>query len=129
VDTAVLAEIPLFAQMSEEDRKRFAGVCVELEVDAGRTVVAEGDFGYAMFAIKDGTADVMQDGAVLCTIGPGEVFGEVAVLFGGVRTATVVAKTPLRLITVMNGEVHRLERQAPEVGAALRAKMAECLRA
>jgi CRP-like cAMP-binding protein len=122
-----LAEIPIFASMTDEERSHFADVCMELEIDAGDTVVAEGDFGYAMFAIKEGTADVVQNGSVLRTIGPGEVFGEVAVLFGGVRTATVVAKTPLRLITVMNREVSRLERQSPEVGAQLRAKIADCL--
>ena len=48
----------------------------------------EGDFGYGMFAITSGTADVIIDGAVVRTLGPGDIFGEIAVLSGGRRTAT-----------------------------------------
>ena len=80
-----------------------------------------------MFAITAGTADVLQNGAVIRTLRPGEVFGEIAVLSGGRRTATVVAKTPMQLVTVLNRDVWRLEREAPAVGAALRARIAEHL--
>ena len=127
MNAGALATIPLFADMSEEDRDRVAGVCSDLEVDAGQTLVTEGDFGYAMFAIAEGTADVVQDETVLRTLGPGDVFGEIAFLSGGRRTATVVANTPMRLITVMNRDVWRLELEVPDVGAALRATIARCL--
>ena len=127
MDSAVLATIPLFADMSLEERDRVAQVCDEIEVGAGETLVTQGDFGFAMFAIADGTAEVVQNGTVLRTLGPGDVFGEIAILSGGRRTATVVATTPMRLVTVMNRDVWRLEREAPEVGAALRATIARCL--
>ncbi len=64
---------------------------------------------------------------VLRTLGPGDVFGEIAVLSGGRRTATVVAKTPMQLITVLNRDLWRLKRDLPEVGAALRTRIAEHL--
>jgi CRP/FNR family transcriptional regulator, cyclic AMP receptor protein len=102
-------------------------VCNDLEVGAGETLVTEGDFGYAMFAIADGTAKVVRNETVIRTLGPGDVFGEIAILSGGRRTATVVATTPMRLITVMNRDVWRLERDVPDVGAALRATIARCL--
>jgi CRP-like cAMP-binding protein len=127
MDAAVLEAIPLFANLDEEQRKQVAGVCSELEVDAGTALTEEGDFGFAMFAINDGTADVLQAGSVIRRLGPGDVFGEIAVLSGGRRTATVVAATPMRLITVLNRDVWRLEREAPDVGAALRQTIAECL--
>jgi CRP-like cAMP-binding protein len=80
-----------------------------------------------MFAILEGTADVLEDDEVIRTLVPGDVFGEIAVLAGGRRTATVVARTPMRLVTVLNRDVWALERDAPEVGAALRSSLAEHL--
>jgi CRP/FNR family cyclic AMP-dependent transcriptional regulator len=92
-----------------------------------RRSFTEGDFGYAMFIVKEGTAEVLQNETVLRTLGPGDVFGEIAVLSGGRRTATVIARTPMRLITGLNRDVWRPERESPQVGAALRATIAECL--
>jgi CRP-like cAMP-binding protein len=124
---AALDAIPLFAALAAEERERFAQVCSELEVDAGDTLVQEGDFGYAMFAITSGRAAVLVNDVEVRSLGPGDVFGEIAVLAGGRRTATVVAQTAMRLITVMNRDVWRLERDAPEIASSLRATIADCL--
>jgi CRP/FNR family transcriptional regulator, cyclic AMP receptor protein len=129
VNAATLTAIPLFAELEVDRRDQLAGVCAELEVEAGTTLVQEGDFGYAMFAIVDGTAEVTKDGAAIRSLGPGDVFGEVAVLSGGRRTATVVATTPLKLITIMNRDVWRLEQESPEVAESLRRTIADCLQA
>ena len=104
-------------------------MCVEVEIEDGATLIYEGDFGYSIFAISAGTADVDQDGVVIRTLGPGDVFGEMAVLSGGRRTATVVATSPMQLITLLNRDIWRLEQDAPEIGAALRLKAAEQSRA
>jgi CRP-like cAMP-binding protein len=127
VDWTRLATIPIFAELTLDQRHHVAGVCQELEIEAGATLLREGDFGYAVFAITAGSAEVLKDGVVLRTLGPGDVFGEIAVLSGGRRTATVVAKTPMQLITVLNRDLWRLERDLPEVGAALRTRIAEHL--
>jgi len=124
VDSTRLAAIPLFAELTLDERECVAEVCEQLEIEEGATLLREGDFGYAMFAITDGTAEVIQDGDVLRTLGPGDVFGEIAVLSGGRRTATVVAKTPMEVITVFNRDLWRLERDVPEVAAALRTTIA-----
>ncbi|MBA3402558.1 MAG: cyclic nucleotide-binding domain-containing protein [Actinobacteria bacterium] len=127
MDSGHLAKIPLFAGLTLDQRDLVAGACSELEVEEGATLLEEGDFGYAMFAITAGTADVLRDGVVIRTLGSGDVFGEIAVLSGGRRTATVVARTSMCLVTVLNRDVWRLEREAPAVGAALRARIAEHL--
>jgi cAMP-dependent protein kinase regulator len=127
MDAATLETIPLFAGLTLDQRERIGGVCQEIEIEAGATLLREGDFGYAMFAILDGAADVLKDGAVIRTLQPGDVFGEIAVLAGGRRTATVSARTPMRLVTVLNRDVWAMEEDAPEVGAALRASLAEHL--
>ena len=127
MDAARLDAIPLFAGLTLDQRASVARACDELAVEAGSTLVQEGDFGYGMFAITSGTADVVIDGAVVRTLGPGDMFGEIAVLSGGRRTATVIAATDMTLITVLNRDMWRLERESPEIATALRATIAERL--
>ena len=122
-----LESITVFAGLEPEDRDRLAAVCTEIEVEAGSTLVHEGDFGYSMFGIVNGTALVTQAGQQLRSLGPGDVFGEIAVLSSGRRSATVTATTAMRLIVVMNRDVWRLERDAPDVAVALRTTIAGCL--
>lgn len=127
MDSAVLETIPLFSGLEDVRRGELAGVCSELEVDTGTSVVDEGDFGYAMFAIVSGTADVVEGGAVIRSLSAGDVFGEIAVLSGGRRTASVVARTPMRLLAIMNRDIWRLEQETPDLAASLRATIADCL--
>jgi CRP-like cAMP-binding protein len=127
VDGAALASISLFAGLDDRDRARLAQLCSDVQVEAETTLVQEGDFGYAMFAIVSGTAEVTRDGEVIRTLGPGDVFSEIAVLSGGRRTATVTATAPMDLITILNRDVWRLEREEPEIGEALRQPIEDCL--
>lgn len=120
VDAAQLDAIPLFGGLTGELRASLAGVCEEVEVEEGAVLVREGDFGHAVFAITSGTADVVHDGAVVNTLGPGDYFGEIAVMSGGRRSATVVATSPLTLVTIFNRDIWRLEREAPDMAATLR---------
>jgi CRP-like cAMP-binding protein len=127
MDAAQLEAIPLFSQLTLDQLATVARACEELDVQAGTALVQEGDFGFGVFAITSGTAVVVQDGAVLRTLGPGDVFGEIAVLSGGRRTASVVATTDMAVVTVLNRDLWRLERESPEVAAALRATIGERL--
>ena len=63
---------------------------------------------------------MLHDNEVVNSLGPGDHFGEIAVVSGGRRTATVVATSPLTLVTIFNREIWRLEREAPDVAASLR---------
>src|SRR5262249_58006575 len=129
VDAAALGEITTFAELTEDERQQLATVCSDVEVDAGTKLVHERDFGFTMFGIVSGTAEVSQDDAVIRTLGPGDAFGEIAVLSGGRRTATVTATSAMQLVAIMNRDVWRLEHDSPEVGAALRQTIADCLAA
>jgi len=124
VDAAHLASIPLFADMTLDQRESVARLCEEIDIAAGETLLREGDFGYAMFAITSGNAEVVQNDEVIRVLGPGDVFGEVAVLAGGRRTATVVATTPMKLVTVFNRDLWKLEQDIPEVATLFRSKVA-----
>ena len=127
MEAAQLESIPLFAGLTIDQRATVAQACEEITVDAGTTLVREGDFGHGAFAITNGTAEVVYDGEILRTLGPGDVFGEIAVLSGGRRTATVRATTDVTLVTVLNRELWRMERECPEIADALRATIAERL--
>jgi CRP/FNR family cyclic AMP-dependent transcriptional regulator len=127
VDATAVREIQVFSGFDESDCERIAGACQELEVEAGTTLTAEGEFGYAMFAVLEGAADVSRQGEHIRTIGPGDVFGEIAVFFGGQRTATVTATTPMRLVMLFNGELARLDHEVPELADELRKVIAERL--
>ena len=127
MDAAGIGAIAVFADLDEMQRSCVAEACRELDVAEGTTLTEEGEFGYAMFAVTEGTADVCKDGELVRTVGPGDVFGEIAVLFGGVRTAIVVATSPMKLVMLFNSELARLDREVPAVADKLRVTVAERL--
>ena len=120
METTRLADIPLFDSLEPEHLQALAEVASEVEAEPGQKLATQGDFGHALYAIESGTAEVSRDGEVLRTLGPGDVFGEVAVLKAGRRTATVTATSSLRLIAVFKRDVWALERRSPEASARLR---------
>ena len=129
MDRSRLEAFPILSGLGADDLDAIASVASEIEVDAGRVLTAEGDFGHAIFAIEQGMAEVSRDGDVLRALGPGDVFGEVAVLASGRRTADVVSATPMSLIAIFKRDVWALERRSPEAAERLRALVAERLAA
>jgi CRP-like cAMP-binding protein len=127
MDAARIAAIPLFSDLAESDLARLAEVASELEVQGGDTLTTEGEFGHCLFAVETGTADVLTDGQVVGSVGPGDVVGEVAVVASGRRTATIVATSPMRLITLFKRDVWALERSAPQVAERLRELLSQHL--
>ncbi len=91
-----LKRVPLFAGFSQRDLKRVAKNMSEREFPAGAEVTTQGEDGVGFFVIDDGAAEVKVDGGVVRTLGPGEYFGEIAMIDKGPRSATVVATTRLR---------------------------------
>jgi CRP-like cAMP-binding protein len=125
METARLVAIPLFSGLEDEDLAAIALAASEVEAAEGQSVATEGDFGHALYAVESGTAEVTSDGKKLGTLGPGDVFGEIAVLASGRRTATVVATSPMRLIALFKPQVWALERKAPVAAERLRSLIAE----
>ena len=121
MDAARLGSIPFFAALDEDVRSAVAESAFEVEAPEGEQLAIEGDFGYALYAIEAGTADVSIDGAAVGSLGPGDVFGEIAVIASGRRTATVIATSPMRLIALFKRDVWALERRDPAAAARLRA--------
>ena len=121
MDETRLAAIPFFAALEHGVRAAVAADAFEVEAAGGDELATEGDFGYALYAIESGTARVTADGKELTLLGPGDIFGEIAVIASGRRTATVVATSPMRLIALFKRDVWALERRDPAAAASLRA--------
>ena len=120
MDEERIAAIPIFAGLTAAERASVASAAGETSVEAGAALTREGDFGHGFFAIEDGTADVIRDGALVARLGRGDVFGEIALVASGRRTASVVATSPMRLITLFKRDLWALEEQIPNLAAALR---------
>jgi CRP/FNR family transcriptional regulator, cyclic AMP receptor protein len=125
VETERLAAIPLFSSLPAEELAAVASVAGECDAQPGNTVCKEGDFGHTVFAVESGTADVLSDGVTIATVGPGDVIGEIAVLASGRRTASVVATSPMRLISFFKRDVWALEKRAPIAAGKLRELIGE----
>ena len=125
MDPARFQAIPLFGGLPPDELEKLAGVARESEVAAGEPLAVEGDFGHCLFAIESGTADVIAGDDKIGAVGPGDVVGEIAVLASGRRTASLMATSPMRVITVFKRDVWALEREAPEVARRLRELVAE----
>jgi CRP-like cAMP-binding protein len=106
--------VPLFESLPPDVREKFAVWVSELEVPAGQHLADEGEYAYDLFVIEDGTAEVIQDGKTVAELGSGEFFGEMGVLERAPRNATVIAQTPMTLLTLSSWDVKRLESKSPE---------------
>ena len=125
VDSAALDEIPIFAGLTNEERAEVAACLRDVTADASTMLATQEDNAYQLFLIESGTAEVRQDGDVIRTLGPGDVFGEIGLLATGTRTASVVATSPMRLSAMFIREFNELERRMPRLASALREAMAE----
>jgi CRP-like cAMP-binding protein len=92
---AVLARVPLFADLDEDELERVAGVFKERRFPQGETVIQQGSGAAAFFVIDSGEANVLVDGVEKRVMGAGDYFGEMALIDAGTRTATVTAATDL----------------------------------
>jgi CRP/FNR family transcriptional regulator, cyclic AMP receptor protein len=115
-----LAALPLFSSLAPADLESVAAAVRELDAPPGSEVVSEGDFGHAPYVIESGSAEVVRSGIVIAALGPGDVFGEIAVSASGRRVATVRATSQMRLVMLFSRDLWRLEKEHPEIAASLR---------
>jgi CRP-like cAMP-binding protein len=115
LDATQLKRIPLFADASDEELRRVVLFAESKEIPEGEVVIEEGAFSRELLAIEDGTAEVTRDGDHIADLGPGDIFGEAGMLDDQMRSATVTAKSRLKLISLRHFEVQRLKKDAPDV--------------
>lgn len=97
---AWLRRVPLFADLSTAQLESIAPFVDEVETEAGHVLIDEEGFGRELLIIVDGSAEATRGGRHLRTLGPGDVVGEIALLDGGPRTATVTTTEPTTVLTI-----------------------------
>ncbi len=110
-----LKKAPLFEGLSRKELEDLARLADDLEVPAGKVLTRQGDTGREFFVLMDGQVEVVRDGEVLNTSGPGDFIGEISILEDMPRTATVTAKTPVRLFVLTAQSFRSFVEQQPDV--------------
>jgi CRP-like cAMP-binding protein len=124
-----LAAIPLFDSLSRSDLDELATWFKEQTASEGVRLCGEGAAGYSFFVITEGSATVSVDGTTLRELGAGDFFGEIAMLDGGRRSATVTTTSPSKLLVLFGTDFRRLQAVHPDVAARLEEAMQQRLAA
>jgi CRP/FNR family transcriptional regulator, cyclic AMP receptor protein len=112
-----LGLIEALSELSLGQRRQLADLADELTLAPGEEIVHQGDLGHEFVMIEEGDADVVQDGARINVVGPGDIVGELAVLDDGApRSASVVATTPLRAIVLTARFMREMHDRMPAAG-------------
>ncbi len=127
MDARKLGKLDLFSGLSKHVVEEVAQLVDEVDVPAGKVLGRQGEIAYEFFVIEEGTAVVELDGRHVAELGPDEWFGEIGLLASDRRTATVTAKTPMRLAVIFGPNFRDLTRRLPELGATIRAEIEERL--
>lgn len=123
-----LAKVPLFAACSDRDLQKIAKASDQIDVDAGRVLVEQGTSGREVYVILDGTAVVRRNDRQVTTLTAGDHFGELALLDGGPRTATVEAETPMTLLVLGQREFAGVLDEVPGLARKIMASLAQIIR-
>lgn len=123
----LLKKVPLFAGCSKAELRELALVADELDLKEGRTLVREGRPGREFFILLEGSVRVSRNGRKLSELGPGDWFGEIAILTYKPRTTTVTATSPLRLLVIDDRTFRRLVETTPRIALTVLESVAERL--
>lgn len=121
----LLRRTPLFSGCSKRQLGEIAAIADEIEIAEGKEFIREGERGREFFAVIDGTVDVRKKGRRVTVTGGNEFFGEIALLSGAPRNATVTATSPMRALVIASREFDGLMRRSPQLQLKLLRSLAE----
>lgn len=121
----LIKSVPLFAQCSTRELGRVAALADEVDIREGKELTKQGSRGAEFFVLLEGEAEVRRNGRKVNTLREGDFFGEIALITRRPRTATVVAKTPVRVLVVTDRSFKRLLEQSPEIQLKVLQALAE----
>lgn len=122
---ALIRSVPLFADCSPREIADVAAIADEIDLREGTELTTESADGREFVVMVDGTADVVQGGSVIASLGPGEWVGEIALLTGKPRTATVLATSPVHALVIEGHRFTQLLEHAPDIRAKVERAMSQ----
>jgi CRP/FNR family cyclic AMP-dependent transcriptional regulator len=123
----LIRKIPLFKHCTTRELGEIATIADELDLKEGTELTREGKAGREFFVLLEGTADVLMGKKSINTMRPGEFLGEIALVTGGPRTATVKATAPVRVLVITARSFRTLLDRNPEIQRKVLLAMAERL--
>jgi CRP/FNR family cyclic AMP-dependent transcriptional regulator len=114
MDPARLKAIPIFSELSDEEAHRLAAFATETSVAEGQILMKEGDYSVELIAIEEGSADVIQNGEKIASLGEGALIGEIGLFERQPRNADVVATSPMRVLKLTHWEIRRMSEDTVE---------------
>jgi CRP-like cAMP-binding protein len=121
MDRRRIAGLRAFAELPASEVDELAAVMNGVELDAGTELITSGKEGHLIYFVEQGEADVLtDDGEVAHTLGPGDTFGEIAILVTGQRTATVIARTHMSLAVLFEPDFQQIRTRVPEFERSIR---------
>jgi CRP/FNR family cyclic AMP-dependent transcriptional regulator len=123
-----LHTVGLFNGCNKKELKAVAALCTPVRVDEGFVLTTQGGLGRECFVIADGIASVTINGAVVAEVGPGDCVGEMSLLDGGRRSATVTASSAMTLYVLSAGEFQALLEHNPVIDRKIMIGLARRLR-
>jgi CRP-like cAMP-binding protein len=127
----LIKRAPLFANLSKRDLSEVAQLADEIDLREGKEMTRQGAAAREFFVLLEGEADVRKNGRRINRLGPGDFFGEIALVSDTPRTATVTATSPVRALVITDRSFRRLLKDQPEIQskvlAAVAARLADDL--
>jgi CRP/FNR family transcriptional regulator, cyclic AMP receptor protein len=111
----LLKSVPLFSRLSKAELRKLAGVADEIDLQEGTTLTRQGASGREFMVLVEGNAKVERNGRRINRLGPGDFLGEIALISGSPRTATVTTETPVRVLVLTDRAFHELLTDSPTV--------------
>jgi CRP/FNR family cyclic AMP-dependent transcriptional regulator len=124
----LLRKTPLLSALGGREIEEVGRLVDEVDVPAGRVLMREGDTGSEFFVVVSGTVGIDRGGTRIRTIGPGDFFGEIALLAEGPRSATATADGPATLLVLGHREFHSLMDEYPAIRTCVLDALAKRLR-
>ena len=123
----LIKRVPLFAALSKRQLEEIASIADEIDLREGKELTTQGRSAREFFVLLEGTADVTKDGRRVNQLGDGDFFGEIALVSGSPRTATVTATAPIRALVITDRSFRRLLEGSPQIQLKVLEALAERL--